>query len=120
MVFSVPVSAMTRLAARLTVACAFAVLFVVPVVLVGVLFGGVRADPEAVPGIVGAILAGSVPMGLMGLAMGYWIPVRGALGLAMPTRKRSGRWRWSDTAALRRSCSSETPSPRARVGGGCP
>lgn len=80
--FSVPVRAATRLTARLAVACVFSGLFVLPVVLVGVIFGGVRADPGAVPGMVAAILAGAVPMGMMGLAMGYWFPVRGALGLA--------------------------------------
>ena len=80
--FSVPVRATTRLAARLAVACVFAVLFVIPVVLVGVVIGGVRVSPGDAPGILGAILVGSVPMGLMGLAMGYWFPVRGALGLA--------------------------------------
>ncbi|WP_150307113.1 ABC transporter permease [Planctomonas psychrotolerans] len=80
--FSVPVRASTRLAARLAVACIFSALFVVPVIVVGTVVGRVEVDPRTVPGILAAILAGAVPMGLMGLAMGYWFPVRGALGLA--------------------------------------
>ncbi|WP_108249505.1 ABC transporter permease [Planctomonas deserti] len=80
--FTVPVSASTRLTARLAVACVFAVLFVVPVVAAGALLGGVPADPDQAARITAAVLAGSVPLGLMGLAMGYWFPVRGALGLA--------------------------------------
>ncbi|MFD3443123.1 ABC transporter permease [Microbacteriaceae bacterium 4G12] len=80
--FTVPVSASTRLAARLAVACVFAALFVVPVVTAGVLLGDVRADPDQAVRIAAAVLGGSVPLGLMGLAMGYWFPVRGALGLA--------------------------------------
>lgn len=80
--FTVPVSASTRLAARLAVACVFAVLFVLPVVVAGVLFGDVRVDADRAVRITTAVLGGSVPLGLMGLAMGYWFPVRGALGLA--------------------------------------
>jgi len=80
--FTVPVSASVRLAARLAVACVFGVLFVLPVAAAGVLFGNVRVDPERAVGIAAAVAGGSVPLGLMGLAMGYWFPVRGALGLA--------------------------------------
>ncbi len=80
--FTVPVSASTRLAARLAVACVFALLFILPVVVAGVLLGGVRASPERAVGIAAAVAGGAIPLGLMGLAMGYWFPVRGALGLA--------------------------------------
>jgi ABC-2 type transport system permease protein len=80
--FTVPVSASTRLTARLAVACVFAVLFVLPVVSAGVLLGGVRVDADRAAGIAAAVVGGAVPLGLMGLAMGYWFPVRGALGLA--------------------------------------
>jgi ABC-2 type transport system permease protein len=80
--FTIPVSATTRLAARLAVAGVFAVLFVLPVVVAGVLLGDVRVDAERAAGVAAAVVAGAVPLGLMGLAMGYWFPVRGALGLA--------------------------------------
>jgi ABC-2 type transport system permease protein len=80
--FTVPVSASTRLAARLAVASVFAVLFVLPVLVAGALFGDVRVGAARAVGIAVAVAAGAVPLGLMGLAMGYWFPVRGALGLA--------------------------------------
>jgi len=80
--FTVPVSASTRLAARLGVACVFAVLFILPVVAAGALLGDVRVGADRAASIAAAVAAGAVPLGLMGLAMGYWFPVRGALGLA--------------------------------------
>ena len=80
--FTVPVSASTRLTARLAVAGVFAVLFILPVVAAGALLGDVRVSAERAAGIAAAVAAGAVPLGLMGLAMGYWFPVRGALGLA--------------------------------------
>jgi ABC-2 type transport system permease protein len=60
----------------------FAVLFVLPVVAAGVLIGDVRVEAERAVPIAAAVAGGAVPLGLMGLAMGYWFPVRGALGLA--------------------------------------
>jgi ABC-2 type transport system permease protein len=80
--FTIPVSASTRLAARLAVAGVFAVLFILPVLVAGALLGDVRVSAERAGGIAAAVAGGAVPLGLMGLAMGYWFPVRGALGLA--------------------------------------
>ncbi len=49
-----------------------------------------------------AVLAGAVPMALLGLAMGYWFPARGALGLAnlvyLPLSFAGGLFTGGDTS----------------------
>ncbi|MFD2340814.1 ABC transporter permease [Clavibacter michiganensis subsp. tessellarius] len=100
--FTAPVPAWIRLAAKLTVACVFGVVFVIPVIAVGVLAGGVRGDPATLAAVALAVLAGAVPMALLGLAMGYWFPARGALGLAnlvyLPLSFAGGLFTGGDTS----------------------
>ncbi|QIS40111.1 ABC transporter permease [Clavibacter capsici] len=100
--FTAPVPAWIRLAAKLTVACVFGVVFVIPVALVGITAGGVRADAVTLGAVALAVLVGAVPMALLGLAMGYWFPARGALGLAnlvyLPLSFAGGLFTGGDTS----------------------
>lgn len=80
---SLPASARQRVLAQLLSGVAFATLFALPFAVIGLLFGsfaGISAQSLAL-----AVLAlgiGASVHGCLGLALGYWLPARGALPIA--------------------------------------
>ncbi len=79
---TLPVSVRTRFAARLVAAAAFACTGC------GLLLGVAAAAGYAGFGLAGwarfvlALAAGAVPISLLGIALGYWVPAKGALAVA--------------------------------------
>lgn len=82
LVLSWPLPPVVRISSRLTSAIFFAFLFSLPVLFIGLVFGAFRVSLDNWPGLILAIVLGAACMGAMGLAMGYWFPIKGALGLA--------------------------------------
>ena len=76
---TLPISAQSRFAARLLVALVFAIASLVPLALLA----AVVAPPDvsaAQAGRLGvALVAGAIPLGLLGIALGYLLTDRGAL-----------------------------------------
>lgn len=81
--FTLPSAAWQRLTATLTTGAVFAVAFCAPVIGAAALSGALQPlSPTTALFILAALLAGAVVHGLLGLALAYWLPVRGALGIA--------------------------------------
>jgi ABC-2 type transport system permease protein len=76
---TLPAGAGARFTARLLVALAFGASALVPVCLCAALVTPVDLDTAAWVRVLGGLLLGSVPLGLLGIAMGYLVNERGAL-----------------------------------------
>jgi ABC-2 type transport system permease protein len=76
---TLPAPAGARFAARLIVALAFSVLAVVPLVACAVITSSLSIAAVAWLRVLGALLLGAVPLGLLGLMLGYLLSERGAL-----------------------------------------
>jgi ABC-2 type transport system permease protein len=79
---TLPVSAPTRLAGRVLSALAFAAATVTTVGLVAFAAYRVELEPWRLGALVLALLLGSIPFALLGIAFGYWLPPRAALPVA--------------------------------------
>lgn len=80
---SLPASPRQRIFAQLLAGVVFAVLFASPFAGIGMLFGGFQGIPPTVLGLASAALVtGALVHGCLGLALGYWLPSRGALPIA--------------------------------------
>jgi ABC-2 type transport system permease protein len=79
---TLPVGAAPRLAARLLAGGVFAAASVLVVVAIAVPTTQPSLRLSDWSRLVLALLAGSVPLGLLGVAIGYWVPPRGALAVA--------------------------------------
>jgi ABC-2 type transport system permease protein len=79
---SLPVSVGARLCARLLSAAVFAAAASAVVVLVATAVTPASLPPLRWLGLTAALVAGTVPFALLGIAIGYWAPPRGALPLA--------------------------------------
>ena len=77
-----PATATTRIAGRILSALVFAVATVVVVMVVGVAVYGAGFAPWRFVALILALLLGSVPFGLAGIALGYWLPPRSAMPIA--------------------------------------
>jgi ABC-2 type transport system permease protein len=81
--FTLPGTAGQRLTATLITGAVFSFAFCVPVVGAASITGALRPLPGAtVVLILGALLVGAGVHGLLGLALAYSLPARGALGIA--------------------------------------
>jgi ABC-2 type transport system permease protein len=76
---TLPSSAAERFGARLLVAVVFGTLALVPVTCCAVLATPLRLDGVAWLRVLVALLAGAVPLGLLGIMLGYLLNERGAL-----------------------------------------
>lgn len=78
---TLPVSPLVRYGARVAVALTFSLASLVPLLIVGLLWGG--ADPATVLhlGNLLPLLLGVGVFSALGTALGYWLPVRGAVPL---------------------------------------
>ena len=76
---TLPSSAAERFVARLLVALAFAVASLVPLVACAVAASPLRLDGLTWVRVLVALLVGSVPLGLLGIMLGYAVHERGAL-----------------------------------------
>lgn len=76
---TLPASAAERFAARLVVALVFAVASLVPLVACAVAATPLRLDAASWARVLVALLLGSVPLGLLGIMLGYAVHERGAL-----------------------------------------
>jgi len=76
---TLPAPVWPRLAGRLLNGCAFAVLGVIPVLVIGTLFTAATASPAQLLGGVLALFAAGLPFLFGGLAIGYLLPVKAAL-----------------------------------------
>jgi len=79
---TLPVSVTQRFAGRVGSAIVFAAAATVPVVVIAVAARPVSLTPLAWAGFVLVLLVGSVPLALLGIALGYWVPAKGALPVA--------------------------------------
>jgi ABC-2 type transport system permease protein len=79
---TLPVTVGARLAARLLSAAVFAAAAAAVVVVVAVLLTPVSLSIGRWLGLAVALVAGIVPFALLGIAIGYWAPPRGALPIA--------------------------------------
>jgi len=79
---TLPVGPGTRLAGRVISALAFAATTVAAVTLVAFVVYDVRMAPLRFLALGVALLAGSIPFALLGIAFGYWLPPRAALPMA--------------------------------------
>lgn len=79
---SLPVSVGARFAARIAVAAAFAIAASVVVAITAVLSTGAQLPFQRWLALAAALLVGSVPFALLGIAIGYWATPRGALPAA--------------------------------------
>lgn len=79
---TLPVSPTTRLAGRVLSALVFAAATVGAVALVAFTVYGVELAPWRVVVLGLALLVGSIPFALLGIAFGYWLPPRAALPVA--------------------------------------
>jgi ABC-2 type transport system permease protein len=79
---TLPVSATTRLAGRVLSALVFAAATVTAVGVVAFTVYRVELAPWRLAALAVALLAGSVPFALLGIAFGYWLPPRAALPVA--------------------------------------
>ncbi len=76
---TLPAGPLTRFAARLLVALSFGAVALVPVCLCAALVTPVSLDLAAWLRVLAVLLIGSVPLGLLGIALGYLVSARGAL-----------------------------------------
>jgi ABC-2 type transport system permease protein len=79
---TLPASAGVRFAARLLAAGAFALASAAVVVAVGLALTSARLDTGQWLRVVIALAYGTIPFGLLGLAIGYWLTPKGALPVA--------------------------------------
>ncbi len=79
---TLPIALPVRLAARLLSAAAFAAVAAAILVGTAVVVTGVSLPGIRWLALAAALLAGTVPFALLGIALGYWAPPRGALPIA--------------------------------------
>lgn len=79
---TLPASVGARFAARLVTALGFATAAIAVLVAAAVATTPIALAPVRWLALAGALLAGSIPFGLLGIALGYWATPRGALPLA--------------------------------------
>jgi len=79
---TLPVSVMQRFAGRVGSAVVFAAAATVPVIVIAVAARPISLTPLAWAGFIFVLAAGSVPLALLGIALGYWVPAKGALPVA--------------------------------------
>ena len=79
---TLPATAATRIAGRILAALVFAVATVVVVMVVGAAVYGARFAPGRFAALILVLVLGSVPFGLAGIALGYWLPPRSAMPIA--------------------------------------
>ena len=79
---TLPIGSGARLGARLLSAGVFAIAAAGLLLVVAVLVTPASLSAPRWIGLVTALLAGTVPFALLGIALGYWAPPRGALPIA--------------------------------------
>lgn len=79
---TLPVRVRSRLAGRVLAAFAFAAAGAGLLLATATATGFSAFDRAAWPRFVLALLAGAVPLSLLGIALGYWVPAKGALPVA--------------------------------------
>lgn len=79
---TLPASATTRIGGRVVSALIFAAATVAVVMVVGSTVYGAGFAPWRFGALILALLLGSVPFGLAGIALGYWLPPRSAIPIA--------------------------------------
>jgi ABC-2 type transport system permease protein len=79
---TLPASAATRLAAKLLAASVFAVASTGPVIALALALTSVELGATQWLRLVLALMVGSIPFGLLGLALGFWLSPKGALPVA--------------------------------------
>jgi ABC-2 type transport system permease protein len=79
---TLPATAFTRIAGRILSALVFAVATVAIVMAVGAAVYGAGYAPWRFGALILALVLGSVPFGLAGIALGYWLPPRAAMPIA--------------------------------------
>jgi len=80
---SLPVPSRVRVTSQLIAGLFFSALFSLPLLLLGVINGAVfTVPPERFLLGIGALLIGGLVHGALGLALGYWLPARGAVPIA--------------------------------------
>jgi ABC-2 type transport system permease protein len=79
---TLPVGPGTRLAGRVLSALAFALATVAIVTIIGLAVYDATMPLERFVAALAALLLGSIPFGLLGIALGYWVPPRAAVPIA--------------------------------------
>lgn len=77
---SLPATSALRIGAQLITGVVFSIIFVLPFILVGLFFGIFSTlDLRSTGMAFLALIIGALAHGALGLALGYWLPARGAL-----------------------------------------
>lgn len=79
---TLPAAAAVRFAGRVLAALVFAVIAAGLVVVLALLATSVELSPLEWAQFTASLLVGGVPLALLGIALGYWIPAKGALPVA--------------------------------------
>jgi ABC-2 type transport system permease protein len=79
---TLPVSIAQRFAGRLGSALVFAAAATAPVIAIAVAARPVSLTPLEWGRFLVVLAVGAVPLGLLGIALGYWVPAKGALAVA--------------------------------------
>ena len=79
---TLPIGSLVRLGARLIAAALFACAAAGTLIVVAVAVTGATLPPLRWLALASTLLAGTIPFALLGIALGYWSPERGALPIA--------------------------------------
>lgn len=114
---TLPVSPLARLGGRVLSALFFACGTVAVVTLVGTTAYGASLSPWRFAALVAALLVGSIPFALLGIAFGYWLPPRAALPVAnllfLPLAVGGALWARPDGLSRRADVTSQTLPTRS-------
>jgi ABC-2 type transport system permease protein len=91
-----PVSPFIRLAARVASAVMFGAVTAAAVIVVAALCSKAHPDAAMIVRLFAALLAGSIPFALFGIAIGYWVNAKAAVPVAnvlyLPLALAGGMW----------------------------
>ncbi len=68
-----------RFSSRIAAALVFSLASLIPLVVAAAITSPIHPSPRQAISALAAVLFGSIPFGLLGIAIGYWVPPRGAL-----------------------------------------
>jgi ABC-2 type transport system permease protein len=93
---TLPAGPAPRFVAQVLAALVFAAIVVALILLIAVLYDGAQMTPRSVIRLTAAFLAGAVPFGFFGIALGYWVTPKAAIPVAnmlyLPLSYAGGLW----------------------------
>ncbi len=85
-----------RFIAQVLAALGFAAVVVALIVIIAIAYDGAQMTPRSVVRLIAAFLAGAIPFGFFGIALGYWVTPKAAIPVAnllyLPLSYAGGLW----------------------------